>query len=117
MVQPYKHEPFTNFKEEENRDAYLKGLQTVESYLGQDYDLLIGGERISTEDKIVSINPSNKEEVVGRVSKANRELAEKAMQAAVEAFKTWRKVKPETRADVLFKAAAIIRRRKHEFSA
>ncbi|EFV73988.1 hypothetical protein HMPREF1013_05785, partial [Bacillus sp. 2_A_57_CT2] len=58
-----------------------------------------------------------KEEVVGRVSKANRELAEKAMQAAVEAFKTWRKVKPETRADVLFKAAAIIRRRKHEFSA
>ncbi|WP_139266855.1 aldehyde dehydrogenase family protein, partial [Cytobacillus oceanisediminis] len=117
MVQPYKHEPFTNFKEEENREAYLKGLQTVESYLGQDYDLLIGGERISTEDKIVSINPSNKEEVVGRVSKANRELAEKAMQAAVEAFKTWRKVKPETRADVLFKAAAIIRRRKHEFSA
>ena len=117
MVQPYKHEPFTNFKTEENREAYLQGLKTVESYLGQDYDLLIGGERISTEDKIVSINPSNKEEVVGRVSKANRDLAEKAMQAAVEAFKTWRKVKPETRADVLFKAAAIIRRRKHEFSA
>ncbi|WP_232426332.1 aldehyde dehydrogenase family protein, partial [Cytobacillus praedii] len=41
----------------------------------------------------------------------------KAMQAAVEAFKTWKKVKAETRADVLFKAAAIIRRRKHEFSA
>ncbi|TWH78041.1 aldehyde dehydrogenase family protein, partial [Cytobacillus oceanisediminis] len=117
MVQPYKHEPFTNFKEDDNREAYLKGLQTVESYLGQDYDLLIGGERVSTEDKIVSINPSNKEEIVGRVSKANREHAEKAMQAAVEAFKTWRKVKPETRADVLFKAAAIIRRRKHEFSA
>ncbi|MBT2689454.1 aldehyde dehydrogenase family protein, partial [Bacillus sp. ISL-47] len=117
MVQSYKHEPFTNFKAEENREAYLQGLKTVEGYLGQDYDLLIDGERISTDDKIVSINPSNKEEVIGRVSKANREHAEKAMQAAVEAFKTWRKVKPETRADVLFKAAAIIRRRKHEFSA
>ncbi|KAB2331657.1 MULTISPECIES: L-glutamate gamma-semialdehyde dehydrogenase [Bacillaceae] len=117
MVQPYKHEPFTDFKNEENREAYLQGLKTVESYLGQDYDLLIAGERVSTEDKIVSINPSNKEEVIGRVSKANQELAEKAMQGAVEAFKTWRKVKPETRADVLFKAAAIIRRRKHEFSA
>ncbi|MDE3840813.1 L-glutamate gamma-semialdehyde dehydrogenase [Bacillus methanolicus] len=117
MVQPYKHEPFTDFTVEENRKAYLQGLKTVESYLGQDYDLVIGGERISTEDKIVSINPSNKEEVIGRVSKANKELAEKAMQAAVEAFKTWRKVKPETRADVLFKAAAILRRRKHEFSA
>ncbi|PLR75699.1 L-glutamate gamma-semialdehyde dehydrogenase [Bacillus sp. V3-13] len=117
MVQPYKHEPFTDFSNEDNRNAYLQGLKTVEQYLGQNYDLLIGGERISTEDKIVSYNPANKEEVIGRVSKANRDLAEKAMQAAVEAFKTWKKVKAETRADVLFKAAAIIRRRKHEFSA
>jgi len=117
MIQPYKHEPFTDFSVEANREAYLAGLKTVEGYLGQDYDLVIGGERISTEDKIVSYNPAKKTEVIGRVSKANQELAEKAMQTAVEAFKTWRKVKPEFRADVLFKAAAIIRRRKHEFSA
>ncbi|WP_040205405.1 L-glutamate gamma-semialdehyde dehydrogenase [Neobacillus jeddahensis] len=117
MIQPYKHEPFTDFSVEDNRQAYLQALKTVEGYLGQDYDLVIGGEKITTEDKIVSYNPSNKEEVIGRVSKANQELAEKAMQAAVEAFKTWKKTKPEVRADVLFKAAAIIRRRKHEFSA
>uniref|UniRef100_A0A942YDW1 1-pyrroline-5-carboxylate dehydrogenase n=2 Tax=Neobacillus citreus TaxID=2833578 RepID=A0A942YDW1_9BACI len=117
MVQPYKHEPLTDFTVEENRQAYLQALKTVEGYLGQDYPLIIGGEKVTTEEKIVSYNPANKEEVVGRVSKANKELAEKAMQAAVEAFKTWRKTKPEVRADVLFKAAAIIRRRKHEFSA
>lgn len=117
MVQPYKHEPFTDFSIEDNRQGYLNGLKTVESYLGQDYPLVIGGERITTEDKIVSYNPANKEEVIGRVSKANQQLAEQAMQAAVEAFKTWKKVKPEFRADVLFKAATIIRRRKHEFSA
>lgn len=117
MVQQYKHEPFTDFSNEHEREGFLLGLKTVEGYLGQDYDLIIGGERISTKDKIVSYNPSHKIEVVGRVSKANRELAEKAMQTAVEAFKTWRKAKPELRADVLFKAAAIIRRRKHEFSA
>ncbi|WP_462412755.1 L-glutamate gamma-semialdehyde dehydrogenase [Neobacillus sp. Marseille-QA0830] len=117
MVQPYKHEPLTDFSIEENRQAYLQALKTVEGYLGKDYDLIIGGEKVSTEDKIISVNPAKKEEVIGRVSKANQELAEKAMQAAVEAFKTWKKTKPETRADVLFKAAAIIRRRKHEFSA
>ena len=39
------------------------------------------------------------------------------MDIADETFKTWKKVKPEVRADVLFKAAAIIRRRKFEFSA
>lgn len=117
MVLPYKHEPFTDFTNEDNKQAYLEGLKLVDSYLGQDYDLIIGGERVTTEDKIVSVNPSNKEEVVGRVSKADRDLAEKAMQVADETFKTWRKVKPEVRADILFRAAAIIRRRKHEFSA
>jgi 1-pyrroline-5-carboxylate dehydrogenase len=117
MVVPYKHEPFTDFTVEANKKAYLAGLATVESYLGRDYDLIIGGERISTDDKIVSVNPSNREEVVGRVSKANRELAEKAMQVADKTFQTWRKTKPEMRADILFRAAAIIRRRKHEFSA
>jgi 1-pyrroline-5-carboxylate dehydrogenase len=117
MVLPYKHEPFTDFTNEENKQAYLEGLTLVNSYLGQDYDLIIGGERVTTEDKIVSVNPANKEEVVGRVSKADRDLAEKAMQVADETFKTWRKVKPEVRADILFRAAAIIRRRKHEFSA
>lgn len=117
MVQPYKHEPFTDFSDERNKEAFLTGLKTVESYLGQDYDLVIGGERISTEDKIVSYNPANKSEVIGRVSKANKELAEKAMQVAYETFQTWRKTKPEMRADILLKAAAIVRRRKHEFSA
>ena len=117
MVQPYKHEPFTDFTNEENRQNYLNGLKTVESYLGKDYPLVIGGERITTEDKIVSYNPSNHKEIIGSVSKASRDLAEQAMQSAVEAFKTWKKVKAEVRSDVLFKAATIIRRRKHEFSA
>ncbi len=117
MVVPYKHEPFTDFTVEGNVKAFQKGLETVESYLGRDYDLVIGGERISTEDKIVSVNPAQKSEVVGRVSKANRELAEKAMQVADQTFQSWRKSKPEMRADILFRAAAIVRRRKHEFSA
>ncbi|WP_027410405.1 L-glutamate gamma-semialdehyde dehydrogenase [Anoxybacillus tepidamans] len=117
MVQPYRHEPFTDFTVEANKKAFEAGLKTVQSYLGQDYPLVIGGERITTEDKIVSINPANKEEVIGRVSKANKELAEKAMQTADAAFKWWSKTKPEMRADILFRAAAIIRRRKHEFSA
>ncbi|MFD1927575.1 L-glutamate gamma-semialdehyde dehydrogenase [Sporosarcina siberiensis] len=114
---PYKHEPFTDFTIEENKNDYLKALKQVEEYLGQDYPLIIGGERITTEGKLVSTNPANKEEVIGRVSKASRDLAEKAMTIADETFNTWRKVKPEFRADVLFKAAAIVRRRKHEFSA
>lgn len=113
----YKHEPFTDFSVEANKQAYLEALKKVESQLGAEYPLIIGGERITTEEKITSYNPAKKTEVIGAVSKASQELAEKAMQEAEQAFQTWKKVKPEIRADVLFKAATIIRRRKHEFSA
>ncbi|TDM03762.1 L-glutamate gamma-semialdehyde dehydrogenase [Macrococcus carouselicus] len=114
---PYKHEPFTDFTASENQEAMKKGLETVNSYLGQDYPLIIGGERIMTEDKVRSYNPSKKDETIGFISKATQEHAEKAMAVAKETFETWRKSTPEFRADVLFRAAAIIRRRKWEFSA
>lgn len=113
----YKHELFTDFTIEANRLAYEQGLQTVAGYLGQHYPLIIGGERVTTENKIVSYNPARKTEVVGTVSKASQELAEQAMQAALSAFEEWKWVEPAVRADVLFKAAAILRRRKFEFSA
>ncbi|KPD00070.1 1-pyrroline-5-carboxylate dehydrogenase 1 [Geobacillus sp. BCO2] len=117
MVQPYRHEPLTDFTVEANREVFLEALKKVESELGRDYPLVIGGERVMTEGKITSINPANKAEVIGRVAKANKELAERAMKTADEAFRTWSRTSPEARADILFRAAAIVRRRKHEFSA
>nr|WP_302328567.1 L-glutamate gamma-semialdehyde dehydrogenase [Salirhabdus salicampi] len=117
VVVPYTHEPFTDFSDEKNRKVMEEAINQVEKELGQEYPLIIGGERVTTEDKIVSYNPANKEEVVGVVSKANQELAEKAMKIADETFQWWRKSKPEMRADILFRAAAIVRRRKFEFTA
>jgi 1-pyrroline-5-carboxylate dehydrogenase len=113
----YQHEPFTDFTLEENQKAFQEGMVKVQSYLGQSYDLLIGGERISTKDKIVSYNPAIKDEIVGSVSKAKKEHAEKAVQAAAEAFEEWRNWSPEARAGILFRAAGKVRRRKHEFNA
>ena len=117
MVVAYKHEPFTDFTIEENRRLMEEALKKVEADLGKEYPLIINGERIFTDEKIVSVNPANREEVIGYVSKANKELAEKALQAADENFEWWRKSDPNMRADILFRAAAIVRRRKHEFSA
>lgn len=118
MVVPYKHEPFLDFTKEENKQQMQDAIAKVEADLGKEYPLIIGGERIFTEDKIVSVNPSNKEEVIGYVSKANKELAEKAMKVADERFQNyWRTSDPKFRAGILFRAAAIVRRRKHEFNA
>ncbi|MBP1970414.1 1-pyrroline-5-carboxylate dehydrogenase [Virgibacillus natechei] len=117
MVVAYKHEPFTDFSVEANKNELLEALKHIESDLGKEYPLIIGGERITTEDKIVSKNPANKEEVIGYVSKADNELAEQAMKVADETFSTWRKSDPGFRAGILFRAAAIVRRRKFEFIA
>ncbi|WP_100373606.1 L-glutamate gamma-semialdehyde dehydrogenase [Bacillus sp. FJAT-45037] len=117
MSVPYKHEPFTDFSVESNRQEFEAALKKVEAELGQDFPLRIGGELVYTDDKITSENPARKEQTVGRVSKATKEHAEQAMQAALTAFEDWKRWEPEARAEILFKAAAIIRRRKHEFSA
>jgi 1-pyrroline-5-carboxylate dehydrogenase len=116
-MKPYTHEPFTNFADEKNKQAFQEALAYVQTQLGKDYPVVIGGESITTDSKIQSINPANKEEVIGSVSMADKELAEQAMQGALTAFESWKKWKPENRANILFRAAAIMRRRKHEFSA
>ena len=72
----YQHEPFTDFSLEENQQAYKEALMKVEDQLGEDYPLIIGGERITTEEKISSYNPAHKSQLIGRVSKANKELAD-----------------------------------------
>lgn len=117
MTTLYKHEPFTDFTTEENRAVFEKALENAGKIMGKEYPLVINGEKITSDDKIVSYNPANKEEVVGIVSKATKEHAEMAIQSAAEAFEEWRYWNPEERANILFRAAAIIRRKKHDFSA
>jgi 1-pyrroline-5-carboxylate dehydrogenase len=116
-IPAFKNEPFTNFSLLENRQAMESTLSKVKTMLGKDYPLSIGAEKIMTEDKIISINPGNLDEVIGRVSKASKEMAEKAMQAALTTFETWKRVPARERAEYLLKAAKLMRERKHEFSA
>jgi 1-pyrroline-5-carboxylate dehydrogenase len=116
-MKTYVHEPFTDFTNEKNKKAFEEALSYVQTQLNKEYPVVIGGEAITTDQKIVSINPANKEEIIGQVSMADQEMAEKAMSAALTAFETWKRWRPEHRANILFRAAAIMRRRKHEFSA
>ena len=117
MLTEYRNEPFTNFSLPENKAAMEAALALIASQKGRHYPLKIGGIAVDTEARITSTNPSNTAEVVGTVARANADLVNKAVQAASEAFKTWKNFAPEARARVIFKAAAILRRRKFEYSA
>jgi 1-pyrroline-5-carboxylate dehydrogenase len=113
----FRNEPFTDFSKEENARAMREALAQVESELGRDYPLVVGGERIETGDFLVSLNPARKTETVGRFHKATKELANRAVEKANETFKTWSRTPPRQRADLLFRVASLLRERKHYFSA
>jgi len=113
----FRNEPFTDFTKEENAQAMRAALDKVKSELGREYPLVIGGERINTGDTLDSINPANRAQVVGTFHKATRELADKAVETAAAAFKAWRNIPAEERAQLLFRVAELMRARKHEFSA
>ena len=113
----FANEPFVDFKQPENARAMRAALDNVASELGREYDLILGGERIKTQEKIRSINPARPADVVGIHQKAGAEHVEPAMRAARRAFDHWRDVPVATRAALLLNASEIVRRRKFEFCA
>lgn len=117
MPTEFRNEPFTDFSKPENAEAMRTALAKVKGELGREYPLVIGGERITTDAKLDSFNPANRTELVGRFQKATKELASRAVEDAHKTFQTWRFTSAAERADILFRAAAMIRERKHEFSA
>src|SRR3989442_1853876 len=98
MANEFRNEPLTDFSKEENAVAMRAAIEKVKRELGREYPLVIGGERLTTEDKLDSINPANRAQVVGRFQKATKELANRAVEAAYQTFKTWRSTPTEERA-------------------
>lgn len=120
VLDEFKNEPFTDFSLPENAEAMRAAIEQVRSELGREYPIVINGEKITLESKFQSINPANKTEVVGVFSEGDTDaenLVNKAIESATNAFKIWKNVSAAERAEYLFKAAEIIRRRKHYFSA
>lgn len=117
MLMPFANEPLTDFAKPEPVKAFQSALDRVSAELGRSYPLIIGGQRVETAKTFDSINPAQPSQLVGRFAKADEQLAAEAVEAATEAFAGWKRTPALVRARYLLKAAAVLRRRKHEFSA
>jgi 1-pyrroline-5-carboxylate dehydrogenase len=113
----FSNEPFVDFSTAENKRKMQEALARVESELGREYEIVIGGTRFKTEGKIVSKNPARPAQVIGVHQRAAAAHVPSAMKAAQTAFLSWSKVPVEDRAALLFRAAALIRERSFEFCA
>jgi 1-pyrroline-5-carboxylate dehydrogenase len=114
---PFVNEAFVDFTTASNRRAMEAALIDVQSRLGHEYDIVIGGKRLRTTGKIISTNPARPAQVVGVHQRAEAEHAAMAMEAAQAAFASWSRVPMQERAELLFRAAEMIRERKFEFCA
>jgi len=114
---PFVTEPFFDFSRDDNARRMRSAIAKVRGQLGREYDLIIGGKRIRTTDKIRSLDPAKPSQVVGIHQKAGKDHVEPAMQAALKAFATWSRTTVEERASLLFRTADLMRDRKMEFMA
>src|SRR5260370_7254724 len=118
MVPEFANEPLTDFaKSAPDRQAMETALREVKGEFDREWPLVIGGERVTTTAWSESRNPCQKDQVVGRTTKAGQGEAQRALDAAWNAFADWSTWQPDQRARLLLKAAALLRRRKHLFSA
>ena len=117
MFEPYRPEPYSDFTDPANKAAYELALSGVASRLGESHPLVIGGEEVETGNTIESVNPSNPDEVIGTVASAGTGEADRALDAAWEAFGSWSRQPAEVRARLGVRLAALMRARKYELAA
>ena len=114
---PFRIEPLFDWSRTEHRLRFAAALRSVRERFPIQVPLQIGGRRIQTASRFVSLNPNRADETVGVISSAGIDEAELAIAAAKSAFPGWRDIPAEKRADYLFKAAACARPRRYELAA
>src|SRR5207247_8344363 len=113
----YRISPLVNFDYKDSQDKMQSALREVRKRFGEKYPLVIGGEKVWTDELTPSVNPSAPDEIVGYGSEAGIREAERAVRAARAAFGKWSRTPFEERARLLERAAAIMERRRYELSA
>jgi succinate-semialdehyde dehydrogenase/glutarate-semialdehyde dehydrogenase len=77
--------------------------------------LYIDGEFRKTKNDLPVVNPATEKEI-GRLPHADTADLDDALAAAARGFKTWSRTAPVERANVLYRAAAIMRERQEEIA-
>lgn len=82
------------------------------------YKNFINGEWVGSKSGCTfeNRNPADNREVIGEFQRSNLEDVERAVEAAKNAYEKWRLYPAPKRAEILFKVAEILVRRKEEFA-
>ncbi|MBR9990415.1 MAG: L-glutamate gamma-semialdehyde dehydrogenase [Gemmatimonadetes bacterium] len=116
-IPPFTNEAFLDWNDPENVRQMEAALEDLRSEFDRTYPLIIGGRKVTEGERDTARSPSEKDLVLGHTIRATAGQARDAIEAAEEAFRTWRKVPWEERAEYLFRTAEALRERRFEFAA
>lgn len=108
---PFGNEPVIDFSRRETRQHFGDVVKAVRDDFKEQRRSRGSGEWLD------SVNPAHPKEIVGRVRLSSSEDVETAIDKAAGFFPAWRDTLPSERAQMLFKAAAVMRRKRWELAA
>jgi RHH-type proline utilization regulon transcriptional repressor/proline dehydrogenase/delta 1-pyrroline-5-carboxylate dehydrogenase len=116
-MKPFENEPVLELRRAANREALLGALRELDARLPIEVPLIIGGGAGSTAETFDSVDPGSPSRVVAVAARGSEADASAAIDAAVAAAPGWRATSWEDRAQVLVRAADLMRRRRLELAA
>src|SRR5438128_9855725 len=114
---PFANEPHAELRRPHVRARLEASVVAAPARFAFEAPVLIDGRPVATAAQIVSVDPGQTSTVVCRSGRAGAEEAVRALAAAPRAWPAWRATPWAGRAAVLFRAAAIMRRRRAELAA
>jgi RHH-type proline utilization regulon transcriptional repressor/proline dehydrogenase/delta 1-pyrroline-5-carboxylate dehydrogenase len=115
-VAAFRNEPILELRRAPVRESLLEALRELDARLPLDVPLWVGAE-LAGGDTFVSTDPGAPERVVASAGRATEADAAAAVEAAGRGFREWSARPAAERAEVLRRAAAIVRERRLELAA
>lgn len=113
----FYNDALKDFAVAENRSAMKAALEEAKNKKDRTYPLHINGKDVLTSRTLTRENPSQTDQIVGKICLASQTEAEAAFQAASGAFRTWKKVSAEERAKLVDRIAEIMVRDRFKLAA
>jgi RHH-type proline utilization regulon transcriptional repressor/proline dehydrogenase/delta 1-pyrroline-5-carboxylate dehydrogenase len=117
IMDPFENVANTDFALEASRQKMQAGLAGVRAELGREYPVLLGGQAVRTSQWFESRSPSWPKEIVARVAQADEATANRAVEAAQQAWKSWRNVAPDERAAYVTRVGEFVQHKRFELAA
>jgi RHH-type transcriptional regulator, proline utilization regulon repressor / proline dehydrogenase / delta 1-pyrroline-5-carboxylate dehydrogenase len=115
-VKPFTNEPQAELRRAPVRETLMQALRDLDARLPWRVPVLVGGDPGATEG-LDSTDPGEPKRVVATAGRGSGADAARAVATAASGTREWGGLAAGKRAEVLVRAAGVLRRRRHELAA